>query len=536
MSRSKLLIAALYAGVAASAAAEASDVSHPKLAAEPLDGVDLAQVAPILVTGQRDAYGARDTRTATKTATRILDIPQALTVISEKQVEDQALRSVADLLYFVPGATPGTGEANRDQFTLRGNNSTADLFIDGVRDDAQYFRDFYNVERIEVLRGPNAMIFGRGGGGGIVNRVTKRATLGNFRKLLAGSTSEGGFRLTGDVDQSLGNGLGIRVSALGEEGRSFRHHVKLTRYGVNPTLGARLGDSTRLDLGFEYFHDRRTTDRGIPADGDRPLRGFDKTFFGDPESSYSKADVQIGNLGLEHDFGGGLTLRNRTIVATYDKFYQNIYPTNLDEATREVVLGAYNSRNDRTNAISQTDLVREGALGGIDQTLLLGFEIGRQWSRNRRLSGTIVGGNRVPLADPTVDVDTIFAAVPSDANNRTRATVAAVYAQDQIRPTHWLEIVAGVRFDSFKLTVDDLRGAGAEFGRTDDLISPRLGLILKPTEKLSFYGSYSRSFLPQSGDQFGGLDINTANLKPERFDNVELGAPRWSTASSNRRW
>src|SRR5918997_4693826 len=152
----------------------------------------------IVVTGQRPEYGARSTGSATRTNTAIKDIPQALTIISESQIEDQGLRSIADLLTFVPGATPGTGEGNRDQMTLRGNNSTADFFVDGIRDDVQYFRDLYNAERIEVLRGPNAMIFGRGGGGGVVNRVTKRASLNNARKAIGSADSFGGMRLTGD--------------------------------------------------------------------------------------------------------------------------------------------------------------------------------------------------------------------------------------------------------------------------------------------------------------------------------------------------
>ena len=479
----------------------------------------------ILITGQRGDYGAKRTRTATKTDTAIRDIPQALTVISEQQVEDQALRSVADLLLFVPGATPGTGESNRDQFTLRGNNTTADLFLDGIRDDAQYFRDFYNIDRIEVLRGPNAMIFGRGGGGGIVNRVTKRSTLTAFREATVGSTSEGGVRLSGDVDQPLGSNMGLRVNGLFEEGRSFRRHVELNRYGINPTAAVQVSPATRVDVGYEYFHDRRTADRGVPADGDRPLAGFDKTFFGDPDHSFSRADVHVGTVAAEHEFGPGLTLRNRTTLARYDKFYQNIYPSNLDEATREVILGAYNNRNDRTNLISQTDLVREGSIAGIDQTLLLGFEIGRQWSRNKRLTGTVLSGNRVPLADPTVDTETIFAPAGTDADNRTRASVAAAYFQDQLRPADWLELVAGIRVDHFTLKVDDLR-AGGEFERTDTLLSPRLGAVLKPAERLSLYASYSRSFLPQSGDQFSGLTIDTETLRPERFANVEVGA-KW---------
>ena len=495
--------------------------------AQSIDGVQLAAAAPIVITGERSGYGARTTSTATKTNTPIRDIPQALTVISAQQVEDQALRSVSDLLLFVPGASPGTGESNRDQFTLRGNNTTADLFIDGVRDDAQYFRDFYNVERIEVLRGPNAMIFGRGGGGGIVNRVLKRSSLSNDRHFTLSSSSEGGARLATDIDQSIGQTAGVRFNALFEDGRSFRHDVKLRRYGVNPTVAVQLSPETRLDVGYEYFHDRRTADRGVPSDFDRPLKGFDRTFFGDPQHSFAKANVHIGTATVDSELGQGLTLRNRTSVARYDKFYQNIYPSNLDEATREVVLGAYNSRNDRTNAFNQTDLIRTGTIAGIDQTLLVGVELGRQWSRNKRLTGTILGGNRVPLSHPTVDVETIFVAAPSDADNRTRASTAALYVQNQIRPASWLEIVVGLRLDRFDLKVDDLNGSGATFARRDTMLSPRLGIILKPTANLSAYGSLSRSFLPQSGDQFSGLDLDRESLKPERFDNLEFGI-KWA--------
>ena len=481
----------------------------------------------IIVTGQRPEYGVRTTSTATKTSTDVRNIPQALTVISERQIEDQQLRSIAELLMFVPGATPGTGESNRDQITLRGNNTTADFFVDGVRDDVQYFRDFYNVDRVEVLKGPNAMIFGRGGGGGIVNRVTKRSSLNAFRDVRASGDGFGGFRIAGDLDQPLAGGVGLRLNGMYEDGDSFRRHVDLKRYGINPALGVLVGPSTRLDFSYEHFHDRRTADRGVPADGNEPLEGHDRTFFGDPRESYAKANVDVATVALEHHFREGLTLRNRTVLGDYDKFYQNIFGTAFNPNTDLVTLDAYNSVNDRKNLFSQTDLVWENRLAGIDQTLLFGFEVGRQKSRNRRLSGIFVSSKFVPVTDPTVDSDVDYVALASDANNRTRATVAAVYMQDQIRPADWLEIVAGLRFDSFRLSVDDLRPqVDANFRRRDNLWSPRLGLVLKPRNNLSFYASYSRSYLPQSGDQFSGLALNTETLKPERFDNYEVGA-KW---------
>jgi catecholate siderophore receptor len=510
------LAAALVCGVAPVYAADTADAA-----------TEAGDQSQIIVTGQRSEYGVRKTSTATKTNTDVRDIPQALSVISEGQIEDQQLRSIADLLNFVPGASWGTGEGNRDTVVLRGNSSTADFFVDGVRDDVQYFRDFYNVDRVEVLKGPNAMIFGRGGGGGIVNRALKRPSLNPYRQFTASGDRFGDRRFTADFDQPLSNGIGVRLNGMFEDGDSFRRHVDLRRYGINPTAAVQLGADTRIDLSYEYFHDRRTADRGVPADGSEPIRGFTRTFFGDPHDSFAKADVNIATLAIEHQLGEGLTLRNRTLFGDYDKFYQNIYPTGFNPTTELVSLGAYNNRNDRRNLFSQTDLIWETRLVGIDQTLLFGFEVGRERSRNFRQTGTILGGNTTPITDPTVDVDVIFAPSASDANNRTRATVAAAYVQDQIRLSDMFEIVAGLRFDSFKLRVNDLRAVGGGvFNRRDNLWSPRLGLIVRPADNLSLYTSYSRSYLPQSGDQFSGLTNITEGLKPERFDNYEVGA-KW---------
>src|SRR5215203_5176092 len=356
------LAAAFACGAAPALAAEPATTG----AAEESANTAAADGDQIVVTGQRVQYGVKKTSTATKTNTDIKNIPQAMTVVTAAQIADQQLRSISDLLNFVPGASYGSGESNRDTLVLRGNSSTADFFIDGVRDDVQYFRDFYNIDRVEVLKGPNAMIFGRGGGGGIVNRLLKRPTLHTQRRLLGSGDGFGGFRFGADIDQPLQDALGLRVNGVYEDGESFRRHVDLKRYGINPTLAFVPGEGTRIDLSYEYFHDRRTADRGVPADGSEPLEGFDRTFFGDPHKSFAKADVNVASLAVEHNFGD-VIVHNRTQLGDYDKFYQNIYGSNLDEATREVVLDAYNSRNDRRNLFSQTDLVWDNRLAGIDQ-------------------------------------------------------------------------------------------------------------------------------------------------------------------------
>ena len=522
--RSPIVWASACSLIALSAPALAVEAANVELAAATASATAEAaeEGEKVLVQGERPSYGVSHTSTATKTETPIKDIPQALTVITKAQIEDQVLRSVGELLYFVPGATPGTGEGNRDQITLRGNNTTADFFRDGVRDDVQYFRDFYNVEQVEVLKGPNAMIFGRGGGGGVINRVMKRSHFRPGRDFAIVGDSEGSIRLTGDIDQPLGNGVGLRVNGVYENGESFRRHVDLERYAINPTLGWTAGPDTRVDLSYEYFHDRRTADRGLPSQDGEPLEDFDRTFFGDPDQSFAEADVHLATVALEHRFSEGLKLRSRTQFGDYDKFYQNIYPSSAVTAGN-VTFGAYNDTTKRQNLFSQNDLIWENRLGGIDQTLLLGFEVGGSEGSNQRRNGVFAGSAVRPLDSVTFDAPVTFVANGNNARVETR--VAAIYAQDQIRPTDWLEIVAGLRFDRVKIDVFN-RTNGLEFERVDELWSPRLGLVLKPLRNLSVYASYSRSYLPQSGDQFNSLSLTTEALKPERFDNYEVGA-KW---------
>jgi catecholate siderophore receptor len=505
-----------------------SALASPALVA----AVDAAEAEPtIVVTGDRPEYGAQESCSATRTCTDVKDVPQSMSVITESQIEDQALRSIADVLMYVPGATPGTGEGNRDQITLRGNNTTADFFVNGVRDDVQYFRDLYNADRIEVLRGPNAMIFGRGGGGGVINRVTKRSGFTSHREFALQGDSEGGYRLTGDLDQPLGESIGIRLNGVYENGESFRRGVELERYGINPVLGAGFGD-TRVDLSYEYFHDGRTADRGVPALAGRPLRGSDRVFFGDPELSFARVDAHIASLAVEHRFSEAVTLRSRTSYGDFDKFYQNIYPSALNAATGLVTLSAYNDSLERQNLFNQTDLVWTADLGGLSHTLLLGFEIGRQESLNRRVNGFFQPSDSptlaVPVGSPTISANVIFRPTNTNAQrtpsafNQSEATVLALYAQDQLRLSDRLELVAGLRFDRFELDVLN-RNNGQIFSRTDTLLSPRLGVIVKPVADLSLYASYSRSYLPSGGDQFSSLDLTSEALKPERFDNYEVG-------------
>ena len=478
----------------------------------------------IVITAANHAASNKTSSSATRTPTELRNIPQALTIISSARIAEQQLRSVGDLLLYVPGASYGSGEGNRDQLVLRGNSSTADFFVDGMRDDVQYFRDFYNVERVDVLNGPNAMIFGRGGGGGVVNRILKQPSLTSHESAAMSTDSWGALRFTLDANQPLSPVLGLRLNALYEDSSTFRRHVSVNRYGLNPTVALVATPDTRVDVGYEHFHDRRTVDRGVPADGNAPLVGFTRSFFGDATISFSNASVDVANLSVEQQLGNAITLKTRAMFGDYRKFYQNIFPSSYNRLTSLVALSGYNNSNNRTSGDIQSDLVWNARVAGVEQTILFGIDVEDEQSRNRHMTASFISGASVPLSNPTETADVVFTPLASDANNRVRTTLAAVYAQDQIRPTQWFEIIGGLRLDRLTISVDDLRAVGGgRFGRTDMLVSPRLGVVLKPTDPLSVYASLSRSFLPQSGDQFSSLTSITEALKPERFDNHELG-------------
>ncbi len=514
-----------------------SSLAHPALAAGAEEAVKLAELAdPIIVVGQREGYDTEVTRTATKTDTPLKDVPQAVSVVTAQQIADQSLRSIGEVLHYVPGVQAASGEGHRDQIILRGQNTTADFFVDGIRDDVQYYRGLYNLDRVEVLKGPNAMIFGRGGGG-IVNRVTKKA---NGQSFVAGALSldtHGAWSAETDFGTPIASGVSGRLNAAYETFDSFRDHVDGHRIGINPTIGWAVGDSTRIDLSYEYSHDRRITDRGIPSQSGRPLNGAQELFFGDPDVNRLRFDAHVGDLGVEHRFGDRLRWTGKLRVGSYHKFYRNALAASAVSASNIVGIEAYQSKAERDSLFVQNDLVAELTTGPVAHTLLVGIDHGREDTFADRQQGyfdssptATAGGTRfaVPLSSSDDLPPITFragAARPATAAD-TDATATGIYVQDQARIGEHVEIVAALRRDWFKLRYDD-RLSAIDLTRKDALWSPRIGVVIKPNETLSLYGSWSKSFLPQSGDQFSSLSATTASLAPEEFVNREVGA-KWS--------
>lgn len=478
-------------------------------------------------------YQAKTSSTAVKTDTRLIDLPQSLTVVTQELIKDQNMQSISDTVRYVPGVGIAQGEGNRDNPIFRGNSSNADMFVDGIRDDVQYFRDLYNIERVDILKGPNAMIFGRGGSGGLINRATKQADWNNNREMNVQFGSFDKYRLTGDADQAISDSLAVRMTSMWENSRSFRDGFDAGRWGVNPTVTWKPNDQTQFMLGYEHYEDDRTADRGISSYMGRPVDTDVSTFFGDADRSRTAATVDAYKAVLDHDFGGGVSIRNSSRYASYDKYYQNVYPGAVNAGGTQVAINAYNNANKRENFFNQTDLKFSLDTGPFKHKFLTGMEFGRQENDNFRNTGyfTAVGPNitsvNVSLANPGYTGPITFRQSATDADNHGVTSIAAGYLQDQIELTkHW-QAIMGLRYDRFEVDFRNNRN-GQQFATRDDLVSPRGGLIYKPFgDDFSLYANYSIAYVPRAGDQLASLTLTNAALKPEEYRNYELGA-KWN--------
>jgi catecholate siderophore receptor len=513
--------------------AVAKPVKIPLSSADPFEFVlQVEAVHAVITVSDATGYQVESTASATRTLIPLRDVPQSITVVNRQLIQDKMMMSIGDVVQYVPGITAHQGENNRDQVIIRGNNSSADFFVNGVRDDVQYYRDLYNLDRVEALKGPNAAIFGRGGGGGVINRVTKEAGFTPLREFSLLGGSYGNKRFTADFDQPLNEKIAFRFNGLYENSDSFRNYVNLKRYGWNPTLTIVPGERTHIVVAYEHFRDDRVADRGITSFQGRPADVDIATYYGNPNDSHVGAGVNLGSVLVEHQFGR-LILHNRTLVGDYDRGYQNFVPGIANAAGTQVALSAYNNATSRRNVFNQTDLTYAVRTGGIRHSLLGGVEAGRQLTDNFRNTGyfnNTATSIQVPFADPVINTPVTFRQSATDADNHLKTNLGAAYLQDQLDLFRHFQAIVGVRFDHFDLQYHNNR-TGDNLRRIDNLVSPRVAIVYKPAPMVSIYTSYTVSYLPSSGDQFSSLTTITEQVKPEKFSNYEAGA-KWDIRSN----
>lgn len=479
-----------------------------------------------------------------KTPTPIIDVPQSLSILTAEDITERGITSIGEIIDYTPGVNTSQGEGHRDSVVFRGVRSTADFYIDGNRDDVQYYRSLYNVDQVEILRGPNALLFGRGGTGGILNRVSKKAKLDEtFTGYKATLNSFGGYGVEIDTNTDMSSTSALRINAMYESLDNHRDFFDGERIGFNPTARFELSDDSILDMSYEYINHERFIDRGIPTGADgRPVESLKNVVFGDPENNYHELEAHVFRVNLSHQFNDYTKANVNVFYGDYDKVYSNFYASGYDADTNIVELDGYIDETARDNLIISGNLISEFSTGGIGHMVIAGTEIIRTNSDQFRLN---------PVFDSTGnDRETFFAQRPllfsgfsgvnasgnqvttafTALNDDTRVTldVASFFVQDEIELSEHLDLVLGARFDRFDIEVFNAKAVETR-SRTDEQVSPRAGLIYKPQENISLYASYSESFLPRSGEQYTDINGSDNQLDPDTYSNQEIGI-KWDFA------
>ena len=482
-----------------------------------------------------------DQVTALKTPTAIIDVPQSLSIVTDEEIRKQGIRELGDIVRYTPGVNTSQGEGHRDSVVLRGVRSTADFYQDGARDDVQYYRSLYNVDQVEVLRGPNALLFGRGGTGGIINRVSKKAQIGEtFGSFDIGADDFGAFDFAADYNTTTGDNTALRINIHSDQLENHRDSYDGDRTGFNPTLRIQMSDATTLDLSYEYVDHERFIDRGIPTLNGKPYEPLKDVVFGTSAVNYQTAEADIFRATMTTDYSETSKGIFSVTSSEFEKLYQNLYAQRYDAAdntANTVRVDGYKDPTERENLIVSANLVNELQIGNTTHTILFGAELIDTDNKNERYDSyfSTTGTDREVFNIPssmsgTLDISTNSAGVAtvldftSDLNRRTASEieVTSVYFQDQIELSDNLLVLLGGRLDQFDITVDDVK-AGTSQSREDDEFSPRAGVIFKPQENVSLYYSYSESFLPRSGEQYKKLTASAAALDPDVYESSEIG-------------
>jgi len=477
-----------------------------------------------------------DQVTALKTPVPIIDVPQTLSIVTDDEIRIQGFRELGDIVRYTPGVNTSQGEGHRDSIVFRGVRSTADFYLDGVRDDVQYYRSLYNLEQVEILRGPNALLFGRGGTGGIINRVTKKAVLDEqFGSFDMGADSFGAFDFAVDYNVSTGEKSALRINFHSDTLENHRDYFDGDRYGFNPTLRLELSPVTTLDLSYEHADHERFIDRGVPTLNGEPVEAFEEIVFGDTDTNLQTLRADIYRANLSHEFSD--TRKGNLVVqySDFQKLYKNYYASGYSGGDTFTADG-YLDPTERNNLIISGNIVNEFQTGSAKHTLLVGAEIIDTENENYRYNTffiTTEDDNEVFNITRPINFGVNAAGVrtyndfTADLKSSTQSDieVTSIYIQDQIDVTDNFKILLGGRFDNFDITVRDVKKGTSE-SREDEEFSPRAGLIFKPQENVSLYVSYAESFLPRSGEQFKKLDANAARLDPDVYESTEIGV-KW---------
>lgn len=460
-------------------------------------------------------------RSATKTETRQLDVAQSVAVIDQELIREQRAIRMEDALRNVAGVYAGQSEGRRDTFTIRGFSAELDTYVDGVRDNAGY-RDFSNIERVEVLKGPAAMLFGRGSAGGIINRVSKKPTADDMREAQLTVGSFDFLRAEWDLGGALAAGANARFTGAHEKGGVFRdkigHELSTAALGVD----FRLAERTSLLAQVEWQHHERTPDRGLPSVGRQPADVKTSNFYGSPYDYATRDTVGVGAV-FDHAFSDTTQFKATVRWSQMELDAMNTRNIGLNAGMNEVRRQSLRFPKQKEFAFAQFDLTHKLVTGGLQHEILAGYEHGSQRGRLevwRRSAGN------VNLYDPVDNApEPVFTLANKSYDTRFVGTTDAFYLQDQITFSPEWKAVAGIRHDTFRQRqeaglVNFAQSPALE--RTDRAWSPRLGLIWQPAAAHSIYVSTAHAFQPKAEDLLFASAADT-RMKPTETVQYEVG-------------
>ncbi len=474
-----------------------------------------AEDETMTVVGKRSQH--EEVATATRTNTPAKLVPQAIDSVKASELTAFGQPTLSEALTGIPGVN-ASGDTRFDGVNIRGFSASNDFYLDGFRDDMQYTRDLGNTERVEVLKGPAAVLYGRGSTGGIVNRVSKKPQKGLESSVSAQVGSFDSRRLAADLNGEAGEQVQVRLNLAQEDKDSFRNGVTSKRTLLAPSVNWEISDKLNWLLQYERNEHDRTPDRGIPGVNGRPADVPKEYVYSDTRRDFIDDVAQSTRSRLTWDINDQWQLRQQLGYTSLDSQFDNTYVTSVkgDQVTRS----RWQQDLKANSLISNTEAEGQLQTGPVEHRLLMGFE--QNWQeRTPKLyqnATAIPAGNLYdPGSLPTYDG---AMKLSSDANHKVRGY--GLYVQDQLSLGDW-HLLAGLRRDDFTVTSrrNDLN---KEETVSVTSLSPRLGLVWNPIEEHAFYASYSKTFTPVGGELIGITpgDKNN-NLDPQHTRLYEGG-------------
>jgi catecholate siderophore receptor len=420
---------------------------------------------------------------------------------------------------------------------LRGFAANSDIYLDGAKDNGQYNRDTFFIEKAEVLKGSSSIMFGRGSTGGVINQTTKKA---DGKEHLEGSVSYGSNdnkRVTIDAGTALNDVVSVRLNALVQDSDSYRDENYVERQGLAPSIKFKFTDKTDLTLNYLYQNEDGVFDYGVPMLNGRPADVKGSKFYGFKDDLLQEFKTNIATAILAHEFSDEFSVKNTLRYGDYYRKYRNFQVTAVNQAAKTATYSQSLRDSSQENLINQTDFVLKTPLAGMPNTLAFGLEFGQERfdfrSKNsfRGNTGTTTTTLPISILNP-VFADSWVGRRANDfsgtlANDRKVVLdTKAAYVQDQLEITKQWKLLAGIRYDDFKADQTDfLAPASNPFDSHNHAWSPRTGAVWQPDDAQSYYVSYGESFNP-TAETFGTATVITSKLDPETNSNKEIGA-KW---------